>query len=403
MKILIVTQYFWPEAFKVNDLALELLRRGHDVTVYTGLPNYPKGKFFDGYSFFKGPFKEDYHGVKVIRCPIIPRGEGRGLQLIINFLFFGFFGSLASLFQIREKFDKIFIFEVSPIFCVLPAIIQKWRSKTPVFLWLTDLWPESLIATGFTNNKLLLMPIKLFVKFSYNNIDRVLTSSRGFISRVTDYNISSSKVLFWPQWAENIFEQTVTTIYHDEDFPKGKFVILFAGNIGSAQDMPTLIKAASLIDDKDIEIVVLGDGIKRRESEEIVKSLNVKNIRFLGRKPLDSMPYYYAKASVLYLSLISTDIFSITLPSKLQSYLASSKPILASIDGEGAELIAAWKCGRSVPASSPANLAEAIIELKKSTTNELKQMGENSYRCYKELFDREKLIDQLEEIFESVN
>ncbi len=403
MKILIVTQYFWPETFKVNDLALELLRRGHDVTVYTGLPNYPRGKFFEGYSFFQGPFKEDYHGVKVVRCPIIPRGEGRGLQLIVNFLFFGFFGALASLFQLREKFDKIFIFEVSPIFCVLPAIVQKWKTRTPVFLWLTDLWPESLIATGVTKNNLLLMPIKLFVKFSYNNIDRILTSSKGFIPRVTGYNIPSSKVLFWPQWAENLFEEKISIDYFDEDFPNEKFVILFAGNIGSAQDMPTLIKAASLIDDKDIEIVVLGDGVKRRESEEMVKSLNVKNIRFLGRKPLESMPYYYAKANVLYLSLISTDIFTITLPSKLQSYLASGKPILASMDGEGADLIEAWKCGIAVPASTPKRLAEAMMELKKSTDSELSQLGENSYRCYKELFDREKLINQLEDIFKSVN
>lgn len=403
MKILIVTQYFWPENFKVNDLAIELVKRGHDVTVYTGLPNYPKGKFYDGYSFFKGPFREEYHGVKVVRCPIIPRGNGRGLQLIINFLFFGFFGSIMSLLQLGQKFDKIFVFEVSPIFCVLPAIIQKWKTKTPVFLWLTDLWPESLIATGVTKNELLLMPIKKFVEFSYRNIDRILTSSQGFIPRVTQYDIPDSKVLFWPQWAENIFETKSYDNYVDVKFPHGKFVILFAGNIGSAQDMPTLLKAASLVDDKEIHFVVLGDGVKREESEEFAKKMNLSNVTFLGRKPLETMPYYYERSQVLYLSLIATDLFSITLPSKLQSYLASGKPVLASMDGEGADLIKTWNCGLSVPASSPDQLAKAIIELKNLDDLELSQMGKRSFHCYKELFDRDKLINQLEKIFQSVN
>lgn len=398
-----MTQYFWPENFKVNDLAIELVKRGHQVTVYTGLPNYPKGRFFDGYGFFKGPFKEDYHGVEVIRCPTIPRGQGRGLQLIINFLFFGFFGALASLFQLKIKFDKIFVFEVSPIFCVLPAIVQKWKTKSPVFLWMTDLWPESLIATGVTQNSLLLLPIKVFVRFAYKNVDRILTSSKGFIPRVTKFNIPNSKVSFWPQWAENIFEQRNSSQYTDPDFPNDKFVILFAGNIGSSQDMPTLIKAASLINDEKIEIIILGDGIRRNDSEVLANDLGVKNIRFFGRKPLESMPYYYERADVLYLSLVRTDLFSITLPSKLQTYLASGKPVLASIDGEGAELIKAWNCGKSVAASSPEQLSHAIVDLSKMSKSDLKEMGDNSYRCYKNLFDRDKLINQLEQIFESVD
>jgi len=403
LKILIVTQYFWPENFKVNDLAVELVKRGHEVTVYTGLPNYPQGKFFSGYGFFKGPFREEYEGVKVVRCPIVPRGEGRGIQLIINFLFFGFFGSFASLFQLKGKFDKIFVFEVSPIFCVLPAIIQKWIKKSPVFLWMTDLWPESLIATGVTKKEFLLFPIRIFVKFVYQNSDRILTSSIGFIPRITSYNISKSKVLFWPQWAENIFEENSVSNYSDSDFPDNKFVILFAGNIGSAQDMPTLLKTASLVNDSDIQFVVLGDGIKRKECENVAKQLGLTNIKFLGRKSLNTMPYYYKKADVLYLSLISSELFSITLPSKLQTYLASGKPILASMDGEGSELIKNWNCGKSVTSSSPEKLSQAIRELKNLSVSELKQMGSNSYHCYKELFDRSKLISELEEIFESVN
>lgn len=403
MKILVVTQYFWPEQFKINDLCIELADRGNEVTVYTGLPNYPDGSFFKGYSF-KGPYQEMYGKIKIIRSPLIPRGKNNKLMLALNYISFCLISTLMAPLRVRGKFDKIFIYQLSPVFSALSAVFLKYIKKAPIVLWVTDLWPESLEATGIVKNKKILNIVGLFVKFIYKHSDKILISSRGFSHKIQAMGVASEKIKFWPQWAESLFgEATTLTTFHDENIPKG-FVVMFAGNIGGAQDFETIVEAAILLKHReDIHFVILGDGLKKKWATEEVKKRNIENtFHFLGRKPVESMPYYYSKADVMLASLTDTELFSITIPAKVQSYLASGKPILASINGEGGQIVDEWKAGYSCPATQPKRLAETIEKMAALSKDNLDQMGKNALACYRSEFEREKLISSLIEEFGKV-
>lgn len=397
MKILVVTQYFWPENFKINDLCNGLVERGHEVTVYTGLPNYPDGEFFKGYSF-KGPYNEIHEKIKIIRCPLFPRGKNKGLSLVLNYISFCLFSTLFAPILVRGQFDKIFIYQLSPIFAAMPAIVLKYIKRAPIILWVTDLWPESLEAVGIVKNKKLLSLVGLFVKFIYHFSDKIYISSKGFATSITGMGIDEKKITFWPQWAESFFSnQSSVENLDDKSIPSG-FKIMFAGNIGSSQDFETIVEAAKILKENlNIHFVILGDGNMKKWAENQVALNQLEHtFHFLGRKPIEAMPYYYSQADVLLVSLKNTLLFSITIPSKVQTYLASGKPILASLNGEGANIISEWKAGYICPASDPHKLAKEIESMSKLSKLELEQMGKNSLNCYKSEFEREKLISQLE-------
>ncbi len=397
MKILVVTQYFWPENFKINDLCDALVERGHEVTVYTGLPNYPEGSFFKGYSFF-GPYKEQHGKIKVIRSPLIARGKEKSLRLALNYFSFFFMASILAPFLVRGKFDKIFVYEPSPITVVIPAIVLKYLKRAPLFFWVTDLWPESLEATGVVRNKKILNAVGSMVRMLYKHCDKILVTSKGFIPRVKALGGKDSQIYYFPQWAEEIFSRIPDPAFEDSLIPKNGFKIMFAGNIGSSQDFETLVKAATILKEhKEIYFLVLGDGVMRKWAESEVLSNGLRdNFIFLGRKPINMMPEYYSKADVMLMSLMNTDLFSITVPSKLQTYLASKKPILAAMNGEGAQIVVDAKAGVSCPAGNPGQLAKSILDLSKLSKEELKQMSENALKCYKTQFERETLITGLE-------
>ncbi len=402
MKILIVTQYFWPENFRINDLCEALKERGHEVTIYTGLPNYPRGKFFKGYSLL-GPYKESYQGMTVVRVPMLPRGPKKGLFLALNYLSYFLIASILAPFLIRGKYDRIFVYEPSPITVAIPGIVLKYLKRIPMVLWVTDLWPESLEATGAVRNPKVLSLVGKMVKWIYRHTDKILITSKGFREKVEFYCEDKSKISYWPQWAENLFSDSTSIPdgYSDLNFPSSGFNIVFAGNIGSAQDFETIVGAADLLkNEKDINFVILGDGMMSPWVESEVKKRGLgATFHLLGRKPLETMPYYFKKADALLLTLRSSEIFSITIPSKLQSYLASAKPIVVGIDGEAAQIVKDWKAGVSSKAGDPESLKQAILELYNSKPEEKKSYGENAYNCYKEEFHREKLVGSLEEIF----
>jgi glycosyltransferase involved in cell wall biosynthesis len=400
LKVLVVTQYFWPENFKINDLCDALIERGHDVTVYTGIPNYPEGQFFDGYSY-KGPFSEVYNKIKIIRCPIIPRGKNKSLQLMLNFFSFFFLASFLAPFLVRGKFDKIFVYEPSPITVVIPAIILKYLKRAPLFFWVTDLWPESLEATGVVKNKYILNLVSGMVKVLYTHCDKILVTSKGFIPRVKALGGKDSQIIYFPQWAEQIFFKELIPDFNDSLIPEFGFKIMFAGNIGSSQDFETIVKAASLLKGhSNIYFLILGDGLMKKWAEKEVELNGLKeNFIFLGRKPINMMPEYYSKADVMLMSLTDTDLFAITVPAKLQPYLASKKPILASMNGEGAQIVLDAKAGMVCPAGNPKLLADTILAMSKLSSPELQLMGESALSYYHAEFEREKLITMLEQEF----
>lgn len=403
MKILVITQYYWPENFRINDLCDGLIERGHEVTVYTGLPNYPEGEFYKGYSYM-GPYFETHGKVKIIRAPLLPRGKNKSFCLALNYISFCLFSTLLAPFLVQGKYDKIFIYQLSPVFAALPGILLKYIKKAPIIIWVTDLWPESLEATGIVKNKKLLFLVGLFVKFIYKHSDKIYISSRGFSKKIIAMGEREEKIKFWPQWAETFFNNTNSIIeYHDERIPTG-FLVMFAGNIGSAQDFGTIIEAATILKKNSfIQFVILGDGLMRKWAEKKVLERGLQaTFHFLGRKPIETMPYYYSHADAMLVSLTDSELFSITIPSKVQTYLASGKPIIASLNGEGAEIVDEWKAGFTCPASNPEDLSAAIQKMSKLSKQELSQMGLNSYNCYKSEFEREKLITILENDLKSL-
>jgi colanic acid biosynthesis glycosyl transferase WcaI len=405
MKILVVSQYFWPENFKINDLCEGLIERGHEVTVYTGMPNYPEGKLFEGYSFFSGPYKEYKGRVKIIRAPLITRGKNKGFRLALNYISFCLLSTLLAPFLVRGKYDKIFVYQLSPIFAALPAVVLKHIKKAPIIIWVTDLWPESLEATHAVTNKKLLKIVEVFVKFIYSQSDKILISSQGFAEKIKLLNVSESKIKFWPQWAESFFSPSANiNNIKDPMIPEG-FKVMFAGNIGSAQDFETIIEAATILKaDQNIQFIILGDGLmKKWAMEQVLTRKLEKTFHFLGRKPIETMPQYYAQSDVLLVSLTDTELFSITIPSKVQTYLASGKPILAALNGEGAKIVDEWKAGLSCPATNPKAMASTIVKMSKLTKEELTELGQNSYRCYQAEFEREKLISVLEQDLKNLN
>lgn len=399
MNILIVTQYFWPENFKINDLAIGLKEKGHEVSVLTAIPNYPKGDFFKDYAFWKNN-DEEWNGIKIYRSKIFSRGKG-SIRLMLNYISFMIFGSI-KVFFIKQKFDKIFVYEPSPITVGFPAIVASKRMKIPFYFWVQDLWPESLTAAGGISNKYILSFFNQITKIIYREAKVILVQSKGFISYINNQGDFSDKIVYYPNTAEKFYKPLTPDSNYLAKLPEG-FKLIFAGNLGEAQGIGTLIDAAKIIKDRGIDIkwVFLGDG---RQKEYYVSEINARNLNdnfyFLGAFPAETMPYFFACADALIVSLKKDKIFSLTIPSKIQSYLASGKPILGSLEGEGAKVIEESKAGFVSPPENALMFAENVIKFYNLSNHDKYLMRENAIEYFKNEFEREMLINRLLEIFE---
>lgn len=401
MNILIVSQYFWPESFQINTLAQSLVARNHDVTVLTGLPNYPAGKIYPNYKRYL-PFKESWSGITINRLPLIPRGKGSNLRLFLNYLSFITTASLCIPFICRKKYDAVLVFSTSPIMQALPAILLRYLKKTPTYLWVQDLWPESLRATRKIKSQRIINWVGKLVRFIYKNTDKILISSRSFSSYIERFGISPAKICYFPNTTQDFYKplSLLPTANHYQ-LPTG-FILMFAGNIGSAQAVSTLLAAADLLrTHPEIKWVFVGEGSERQylESEILRKKLQ-DTVVWIGAYPSDEMPYLFSLADALLVSLLKSEIFSLTVPSKVQSYLACGKPILASIDGEAADIVNQAKCGIAVPSENPEALAQAALSLYEMPQSQREQLGINGYHYFQDHFNKERLITQLETLFD---
>lgn len=396
MKILIITQYFWPENFRINDLVDRLSEKNHDITIITGIPNYPNGKFFDGYNFFSFG-KTQFNQNKLIRFPLIPRFKGKWWQLLLNYFSFAFFSSFSPFFISKEKYDIIFVYEPSPITVGIPAIIIKKVKKIPIVFWVQDLWPESIEAVGITNSKKVISLVKQLVKFIYKHCDLILVQSKGFIESVDEKNMKNNPIKYIPNWAEKFYIPKVKTAEIKKEIDTVDFIIMFAGNIGSAQSIDTIIDSAKILKNERIKWVIIGNGRKKSIFEKKVFELGLESqFKFLDQKPASEMPYYFAHADVLLVTLLSKKIFSYTIPGKIQSYLACGKPILAALNGEGAKVILESKSGIVVDAEDSQELSRAAIKMKNMSSSELDELGINGLNFYSKNFERNLIIDKID-------
>jgi colanic acid biosynthesis glycosyl transferase WcaI len=404
LKILIVTPHFFPENFRINDFATEFQKRGHEITVLTAIPDYPKGKYYDGYGVFKKN-RETYNGIKIYRAPLIPRGSGTKIRLALNYISFVVGAIFTSLFLLRNKIDIVFVFGVSPITVGIPAIFFKKLKNIPLCFWVLDLWPESVVSAGnLSKSSFVPKILNPVVKYIYKHSDKILVSSKGFINSVEDKGVRRDKIEFFPQWAETIFKPMKSNKFLLTGVPEKSFKIMFAGNIGEAQDFPSIIEAArQLRHNQDIQWVILGGGRREEWVRSKIKEYQLEGcFHLLGSYPLDKMPEFYSNADVMLFSLKNENIFSITIPAKVQSYLACGKPILAMINGEGGKVIEDANAGLVCPAESPKYLSKNILKMKKMEVKEISNMGLNARKYYDDNFERSYLFDRAERIFESM-
>jgi colanic acid biosynthesis glycosyl transferase WcaI len=397
MRILVVSQYFWPENFRINDLVKELVHRGHDVSVLTGIPNYPAGKVFEAYRLKPNAFGE-FEGAKVLRVPILPRGSG-GLGLMLNYLSFVLLGIIWGSWHLRGiQPDVIFVFEPSPVTVGLPAVWLGKIKKAPVVFWALDLWPETLAAIGVVRSLRVLALVGNLVRFIYNRCTLVLGQSHGFLGSIAKYCDDKAKIRYFPNWAEDVFtDSSVQPAPEVPDIPD-TFTVVFAGNIGEAQDMPAVLDAAEhLKHNTGIRWVIVGDGRKSQwlQTEVVRRGLD-KQVLLAGRFPVERMFSFYAHADALLVSLKRDPVFSLTIPGKVQSYLMAGVPLLGMLDGEGAAVIRAAHAGLTCEAGDGAGLSQAVLTLAAMAPEERKQLGLNGLKFAQQEFGRPQLMDRLE-------
>ena len=398
LKILIVTQYFWPENFRINDLACELHARGHAVTVVTGIPNYPSGSFFAGYGW-RQRRRENWNGIEIIRCALLPRGSGGGVRLALNYLSFALSASLVAPWRCRGDFDVVFAFEPSPITVALPAMVFKRLKRAPLVLWVLDLWPESLTAAGAVRSPLVLGLIGRMVRAIYRACDVILAQSRGFIPRIEQMGSAPEKIRYFPSWAENVFTAAPAARSGVKlpALPPG-FRVMFAGNVGASQGFASILDAATILKaHAGIHWIILGEGrmLEWARAEVRVRGLE-GSVHLLGAYPLEVMPFFFRQANVMLVTLKRDPIFALTIPAKVQSYLASGRPIAAMLDGEVARIVTEAGAGLASPAEDPQGLADIILELYRMPPAGRERMGEAARRYYELHFARDRLISQFE-------
>lgn len=399
MRLLIVTQYFWPETFRVNDLALGLKALGHAVEVLTGMPNYPQGRLFPGYSWFR-PGTENFEGIRVTRVPMLTRGRSKGLRLALNYLSFAITAMLLGPLRCRGHFDAVLIFQPSPVTIGLPGLLMARISKAPAMIWIQDLWPDTLEAMGFSRTGLPLRIATWLSDFVHRRCDLVMAQSKAYVPRLTARGVAQSRIAYLPNWAESFYRPpSAGENIADPMAQIDGFKVVFAGNIGSAQAFETIIGAAlRLRQFTDLHWIIIGDGnMKEWLMAAIAQHGLGKQFHLPGWRPPGDMPAYFAHADALLVTLRSDPVFALTIPSKIQSYLACAKPVIAALDGEGAAIMRECGAGVVCAAEDEAGLADAVLAVYRMNPQERTSCGMRGRTYYEENFERALLLNRLDE------
>lgn len=396
--ILVISQYFFPESFRINDMCKEWVERGYEVTVVTGIPNYPQGKFFEGYGFRKKN-RENYNGINIIRVPIVPRGNS-AFKLVLNYLSFVISGGIWALFS-KLKPTHVFIFEVSPMTQALPGVWFAQKRKIPCFLYVQDLWPENVeIVTGI-HNKNVLNAIGKMVDYIYKKTTKIFTTSNSFVTAISKRGVPLEKLKFWPQYAEEFYKVIESTEIQKE---KDTISFVFTGNIGNAQGLDILPKVAAEVKklnlEKEVKFTLVGDGRYKTDLINLIKMNSVENMfTFVDKQPPEAIPHILAEHDVAVLTLANSKLFSMTIPAKLQSYMACGMPVLASVDGECASIIKESNSGFSSSPNDVNSMLNNMIKFIDLNSEELEKMKINSKEYCEGFFNKKMLMDEMDLYF----
>ncbi|GGI71294.1 glycosyltransferase WbuB [Shewanella hanedai] len=398
MRILVVSQYFWPENFRINDLCLALKDNGHELTVVTGKPNYPWGEFFDDYVNSPRSF-DFYHDIPVVRVPMLPRKSG-GKNLLLNYISFIFSGSIYGAYKLRKQdFDIILVCQLSPVTAAIPAIVLKKLKGIPLVMWSLDLWPESLEAVGVVKSKRVLSVVGKLVSWIYGHCDVILGQSESYLDAVRRRSGKAQLELF-PNWAEDQFKIEAKKV----DQPSSVITIMFAGNVGDAQDFESIIECAKLLKESRsrVQFSIVGSGRKLIWLKSQIEDFQLDEYFILhGQHALEHMPVFYEEADIALVSLKPNDIFERTIPGKIQSYMLASLPILSMLDGEGKKLVEIADCGLACSASGHQQLYENILSMMSMSQERRRKLGANGKAFAEIHFNKARLVAKLETLLET--
>ncbi len=396
--ILLISQYFYPEPFRVNDMAAEWVKRGYKVTVLTGIPNYPMGKFYDGYDY-RHKRRECWNGVDIIRIPLIPRGNSRNKLLnaagmAANYLSFIVSGR-GWVKKNNVKADLVFTVEVSPMTQALIGTWYKKRYHVPAYLYVQDLWPENVVTVTGIQSKAVIGPINRMVDKIYRETDEIFTTSPSFVKAIVNRKtkVDRKKVHYWPQYAEEFYRpmprQNIDGIPDDDSFK-----IAFTGNIGTAQGLGILPETARLLKTENVKFIIVGDGRFLPELERQIEKRRVREkFILLPRVPASRIPEILSACNAGFISFAQTPLWEMTIPAKLQSYMACGKAIIASASGETKRIIQEAECGVCCEIGNAQALADGI---KKLIRADCQDMGRKARKYFRENFDKKKLMNQME-------
>ena len=401
-RIIIFTNHFFPENFKINDVANNL---SHDFETYviSGIPNYPKGNFFKGYGLIKKNKEQINKNLVIKRLPLIARGNANLFRLFLNY--FSYLTShLLYLIKIllQKKYDVILVHHTSPPFIIIPALIYAKIKKSKIIYWELDIWPDSLSALNIKASKLTTKIIEYLMRKAYQNFDHILIGSKYYTEICKRRDVASNKITYFPNWAESCFtDKQDLKNKIDFVFPNG-FNILYTGNIGEAQDFTKLAKIIELLKNEKINWIFVGDGRKKNELERIFREKKLsEKVFFLGSYTIEKIPLFFKEADALYISLKDLPVFHKTVPAKLQTYMTSKKPIIGLVSGESFKLINKANCGITCYSNNYDQFAKKILILSQKSKKELKKYGTNGYNFYHKNFTFSARMKEIRGIIKS--
>ncbi|MGJ0344516.1 glycosyltransferase family 4 protein [Aliarcobacter cryaerophilus] len=394
-KILIVSEVFYPEEFKINELALEWKNKGYEVDILTIVPSYPASEIYSGYEnkWFQ---KEVWNDINIFRVKAVTGYKSSLFKKLLKYFAFMFIGSIVSL-KIGKKYDYIFGFQVGPLTSMIPAVILKQFYKKSVTLWIQDIWPDSVYAYGFKKTKILEFFLNNFVKYVYKNSSNFAISAKGFEKRILPYIDNSKEIFYAPNWADYLNKELEKYQFSKDD----KIHFTFAGNIGTVQNLDNVIEGFGKLGNEFLEKVqlnIVGDGSYLEQLKNIVQEKKFRNIVFWGRKPREEIFKYLDASDFLIVSLIDKEIFSLTVPAKTQTYIATNKPVIAIINGEASEIVRENNLGLVCSPSDVEQIKATFIKAINTTNEEKNEYIRNSEFLTNNVFKKEIIIDNLLEL-----
>lgn len=397
-RVLIISQHFWPENFRISDIATGFVENDIEVDVICGIPNYPNGIVPKGYGWFKNK-KQNFNGVNVYRTWEIVRKGNTNIRIFLNYISYPFFASFKVLSFLNKKYDAVFCYETSPVYMIFPAIVYSKLKKVPLTTYVLDLWPENLYSVLNIKNKFLRFLVRSTSHWHYKRCDKLIAMSSSLnvtLQKITGK--TKEKIATIPQYCEKFYEQDIVDERLTEKY-KDYFKIVYAGNISPAQNLEVAVDAAVLLKKdgiKDIKFIIVGDGMSKSQIEKYVIEMRVSEyFDFLGSKPVTDMPIYHTLADALFAPLAKSDDLGLTIPAKVTSYMAGGKPVLTCIDGEGSFVIEKANAGFTAPSGDSKALYENILKLYNMPKNERDILGSNARNYHFENHSRDKVLKQL--------